>query len=402
MVNAINYNQLGVYSSPEYTYFTPFNFEKPEPILTGGVSKVGDEVAFTTKRDDSKAADGKDDGKIGFFSALGHAIKGGVKFVTGMFTDENGDFSLKQTLKTAAIGLAILGASMIPVVGPFVVPALCAYGMVEGGCRAAKGFVNAMDAKTDAEAEKAWEDVGSGATEGILSYAGYKKSGGFSAAKEKAAARLASSSAKPAETPKLPAEPSVIDVEAVEVEPLQLEAPKTATTTKPTTTEVVKYEPKPTTTDIVKYEPKATTTDIVKYEAKPTTTDIVKYEPKATTTEVAKYDPARAEVAAKEVAAKAQSTTDSFANYIMDKIKNGTTGGIKALTAQEKTQLAKLLDIPESELTSMSRKTCAKLVNKYHPDRPDTGNEKIFDIINRLYSDAETVRKAQKAKATVA
>ena len=135
-------------------------------------------------------ADGKDDGSIGFFGALKNIGKGVVKFFTNMFTDENGDFSLKQTAKTLGMIGLITAATFIPVVGPLVLPALCAYGMVEGGLHVIKGVSNAMSATTDADAEQAWQDVGSGATEGVLSYVGYKQTGGFKAAFKKSGAQL--------------------------------------------------------------------------------------------------------------------------------------------------------------------------------------------------------------------
>ena len=123
--------------------------------------------------------DGADDGLIGFLEASKNVLKGGIKFFTGMFTDENGNFSTEQTLKTVAIAGAIGLATTIPVVGPLVLPALCAYGLFHGGTEVISGISNAMDAKTDEEAQKAWQKVGSGATEGIVSYTGYKASGGI-------------------------------------------------------------------------------------------------------------------------------------------------------------------------------------------------------------------------------
>ena len=123
--------------------------------------------------------DGIDDGSIGFIEASKNVLKGGIKFFTGMFTDENGNFSTKQTLKTLAIGVAIGLATTIPVIGPLVLPSLCAFGLCHGGAEVISGISNAMDAKTDEEAQKAWQQVGSGTTEGIASYTGYKASGGF-------------------------------------------------------------------------------------------------------------------------------------------------------------------------------------------------------------------------------
>ena len=123
--------------------------------------------------------DGVDDGSIGFIEASKNVLNGGIKFFTGMFTDENGNFSTKQTLKTLAIGVAIGLATTIPIIGPLVLPSLCAFGLCHGGAEVISGISNAMDAKTDEEAQKAWQQVGSGTTEGIASYTGYKASGGF-------------------------------------------------------------------------------------------------------------------------------------------------------------------------------------------------------------------------------
>lgn len=354
------------------TYYNPISFQGPQvqqPVFEGSVSKT--EAAAGSKK--TGCTDGKDDGNIGFFSALGHAVKGGIKFITGMFTDEKGDFSLSQTLKTAGAAALIAAATFIPVVGPFVVPALCAYGMVDGGLKIAKGFCNAMDAETDGEAKAAWENVGSGATEGFLSYTGYKASGGFSAAREAASADLATLKAPKTSTPATTAEPKVIDVDYVEVEPLQLEAPKT------------------------------TTTEVVKYEAKPSTTDVVKYEPKPSTTDVVKYDPARAEAAQAEVTAQAKASAkvsnDAFTQDISGKVAG--RGGINNLNAQEKAKLAEILDVSIEELSSMSKKTYRNLSQKYHIDHHQNADavtqrtvDNIYKIVQTLYKNSPKVESA--------
>lgn len=131
----------------------------------------------------------KDDGKIGFWGALKNIGKGAVKFFTGMFTDENGDFSLLQTAKTVGMIAAITAVAFIPVIGPFVMPALCAYGMLEGGKHLIEGISGAINAKTDADAEQAWQNVGSGATEGVLSAAGYRATGRIKGAWNKSKAQ---------------------------------------------------------------------------------------------------------------------------------------------------------------------------------------------------------------------
>lgn len=157
---------------------TPF---RQTPRLQGSVT--ADSYVSSTS---SNCTDGKNDGKIGFFSAAGHVLKGGIKFFTGIFTDENGDFSLKQSLKSLGTAGLIGTATFIPVVGPLVLPTVCAFGMLDGSIKAVKGFTTAMKASTDAEAKEAWEAVGNGSTEGVLSYIGYKKTGGFAKGWEKA------------------------------------------------------------------------------------------------------------------------------------------------------------------------------------------------------------------------
>jgi len=173
---------------------------------------------------DAQCADGKDDGSIGFWKAAGHLLKGGLNFITGMFTDENGDFSIGQTFKSLAIAAAVVGATFIPVVGPLVIPALCTVGMVHGGLKVAEGIGTAITAETDAEAEKAWEEIGSGVTEGAISYYGYKASGGlkngWEAAKAEYTARYST-----AETA-APTELSTSEIEVVSDQNV-VEPPKT-------------------------------------------------------------------------------------------------------------------------------------------------------------------------------
>lgn len=105
--------------------------------------------------------DGKDDGSIGFWGATKNFLKGAVKFVTSPFTDENGKFSLGKTLKTLAIGAAVIGLNMIPGVGQVLTPALLAVGFGAGAVGMAKAGVRIASATTDAEAEAAWQSMGS-------------------------------------------------------------------------------------------------------------------------------------------------------------------------------------------------------------------------------------------------
>ena len=66
----------------------------------------------------NKCTDGNDDGKLGAGEILENTAKGAldglVNGIKGMFLDEEGNFSLGNTLKTAAMG----AACFIPGIGP--------------------------------------------------------------------------------------------------------------------------------------------------------------------------------------------------------------------------------------------------------------------------------------------
>lgn len=122
--------------------------------------------------------DGKDDGKVGFFDGLCSVVKGAVKGVVngvkGMFTDENGNFSLGNTLKSAAM----IGACFIPGVGPFIGAGLCAVGVAKGVSGLAQNVSAAANATTDAEKKAALEGCGASGLTTALSVAGLKGSVG--------------------------------------------------------------------------------------------------------------------------------------------------------------------------------------------------------------------------------
>lgn len=180
-------NTVGTYN--QYGYYSGANGINQQKVqnFTGNSGNNVNQSIFNTPPS-SACADGKDDGSIGIGSALGGLLKGGIKLFTGMFTDQNGNFSLGQTFNSLLTVGLIGAATFIPVIGPFVVPALCTYGMIDGGLGVLDALDKASSAKTDAEAEAALESMGAHATEGVLSYLGYKASGGFSAAKEAASA----------------------------------------------------------------------------------------------------------------------------------------------------------------------------------------------------------------------
>ena len=129
--------------------------------------------SFEIKKSNEGCTDGNDDGKIGFFSAVGNAIKGVgktiVNGVKGMFTNKEGKFSLGKTLLTVATAAACIA---FPAVGL----AACVVGGTMGAIQVGKGIYNAATAETDAEAKQAWQDVGGGAFTVAASVAGAKAS----------------------------------------------------------------------------------------------------------------------------------------------------------------------------------------------------------------------------------
>ncbi|MCM1265680.1 MAG: hypothetical protein NC200_05720 [Candidatus Gastranaerophilales bacterium] len=115
----------------------------------------------------------KDDGNIGFFKAAKNFVKGIGKFFTGMFTDEKGNFSLGQTLKTAAIAVGV-GAVTVLTAGTAVPAMIAAAGIGISALGMGKAAINIATAETDAEAEAAWQSLGSNTTAGALALAGAK------------------------------------------------------------------------------------------------------------------------------------------------------------------------------------------------------------------------------------
>lgn len=115
--------------------------------------------------------DGKDDGKIGFFSAIGNALKGVgqtiVNGIKGMFTDSEGNFSLGKTLLS-------IGTVAACIAFPAVGIAACAIGGTMGAIQVGKGIYKAATAETDAEAKVAWQNIGGGVFTVATSAAGAK------------------------------------------------------------------------------------------------------------------------------------------------------------------------------------------------------------------------------------
>lgn len=118
--------------------------------------------------------DGKDDGKIGFWSGVGRFLKGAtVNFVKGALGfDKEGHWSLGRCLKNVAIGAAVAVATVAT--GGAALAVVGAIGAVTACIGIAKSGIKAAKATTDKEAKDAWEDVGSNTTGFVLSVMGVK------------------------------------------------------------------------------------------------------------------------------------------------------------------------------------------------------------------------------------
>lgn len=116
--------------------------------------------------------DGQDDGKISFDKKCKNFVKGVGNFFKGMVCDENGKFSWKRTLTTAAVAAGAVALTVAT--GGAATPYLVAAGATMATAQTGKGIYKAITAKTDAEAEAAWQEIGSGTTALVGSIAGAK------------------------------------------------------------------------------------------------------------------------------------------------------------------------------------------------------------------------------------
>lgn len=148
------------------------NLSSPGYYNPNAVSGPGS-TGLTANPSATTAADGKDDGSIGIWGAAKNLLKGGVKFFTGMFTDENGNFSLGQTLKTAATVVGV-GALCVLTAGTAVPAILATAGLGLSAFGMGKAAYNIATAETDAEAEAAWQSLGSNTVAAGLAVAGAK------------------------------------------------------------------------------------------------------------------------------------------------------------------------------------------------------------------------------------
>ena len=149
MVNGISQNYgYGNYYLDNIKY-NPIQLQNStNTTLFGGVEERKDNTA-----------DGKDDGSIGFWGATKNLAKGAWNFVTSPFKNDRGEWSLGSTLKSAAIaGAFVLGNALT---GGALTPILLAGGAIAGVYGAGKAAYNIATAETDAQAEDAWQSMGS-------------------------------------------------------------------------------------------------------------------------------------------------------------------------------------------------------------------------------------------------
>ena len=155
------------------------------PIQQGQVDVVQAQQPYAANGSlPPQTGDGKDDGKISWGKKLKNFGKGIGNFFKGLVCDENGKFSWKRTLTTAAVAV---GATVLTVAtGGAATPYLIAAGATMATIQTGKGVYKACTAKTDREAEQAWQEIGTGTTGIVASVAGAKgalKSAGVAAPK---------------------------------------------------------------------------------------------------------------------------------------------------------------------------------------------------------------------------
>ena len=115
---------------------------------------------------DNECTDGKDDGKISFWSKVGNCIEGAGKTIVSTIHNIVSDpiklvGTVNSALILAAFAATPVGAVVVPVLGLIVAGKLI-YSGVKTIIEADK---QAKNATTDADAKDAWEDIGQGGTQ---------------------------------------------------------------------------------------------------------------------------------------------------------------------------------------------------------------------------------------------
>ena len=127
-----------------------------------------------TERKNSPKKVRKNDGNLTLGEKAEHFGKGMLRGITSLFTDENGDFSVKQTLKTVGTAVVVSAtATAVVAAGIFSAPVTAAIlvgtGVVMGGIKIYNGIKAANSAKTNDEAAAAYQQMGEGTTDVGLS-----------------------------------------------------------------------------------------------------------------------------------------------------------------------------------------------------------------------------------------
>ena len=166
----------GATPATQTTQQTTTQTTAPQTVAAATAVSTTDAPAMTQTKDGKVyiVADGKDDGKISAGQKFKNFCKGVGNFFKGMVCDEEGKFSWKRTLTT--VGIAAGAIALTVATGGAAAPFLIAGGVAMGAVEVGKGAYKAATAKTDAEAEAAWQSIGSGVTGIGLSVAGAKGS----------------------------------------------------------------------------------------------------------------------------------------------------------------------------------------------------------------------------------
>ena len=127
-----------------------------------------------TERKNSPKKVRKNDGNLTLGEKAEHFGKGMLRGITSLFTDENGDFSVKQTLKTVGTAVIVTAAASAVVAAgivsaPVMAIVLVGTGVVMGGIKIYNGIKAANSAKTNDEAAAAYQQMGEGTTDVGLS-----------------------------------------------------------------------------------------------------------------------------------------------------------------------------------------------------------------------------------------
>ena len=127
-----------------------------------------------TERKNSPKKVRKNDGNLTLGEKAEHFGKGMLKGITSLFTDENGDFSVKQTLKTVGTAVVVSATATAAVAAgivsaPVAATILVGIGVVMGGIKIYNGIKAANSAKTNDEAAAAYQQMGEGTTDVGLS-----------------------------------------------------------------------------------------------------------------------------------------------------------------------------------------------------------------------------------------